>query len=178
MGRNFLPLLGGIMSELSNIKDNVYKEQGLKEITIKNNTYTIQLLPAYEGFAIGMEIIKTLLPAFGAFLDNEQKGEFILPEENSLFSEVALLLVSQIDKLNITDIVSRLLRSAKCDGEDFSVDEKFRGRYSALLSLVEFSLKENFSDFFTEYLKERGLKIRSLGAILTGEETPSKSKTE
>lgn len=157
------------MSQLDGVKaiaENAYAQAGIKQITIKDKRYGVQLLPAYTAFAVGMELISLALPALGSYIDSEKKSEFILPEEDAMFSEIALLLVRQMEKANLVQIAEMLLQGLTCNGQEVDANVHFRGSVSGFMQVLEFALKENFSDFFTDYLKEKGLKIRSLGEMM------------
>lgn len=168
------------MSQIDNIKNQVYAQAGLKEITVKGNRYTIQLLGAYAAFAISADLVKLVTPSVASFMDSGRKEDYILPEESSMFSEMAMLLVRQMDQVNLVAIVQSLLDGITCNGVPVDANEHFRGNFSGLLKVLEFALKENFGDFFTEYLKEKGLEIRSLKEALSiqapQEDTPIKSE--
>ena len=155
------------MSQIDNIKNNVYAQAGLKEIQIKGNRYTISLLPAYTAFAVSSDLIKLVAPSIASFIDSGRKEDYILPEEDSMFSEMAMLLVRQMDQVNLVTIVKSLLEGLTCNGVPVDPNEHFKGNFSGFLSIVEYALKENFGDFFTEYLKEKGLEIHSLREALT-----------
>lgn len=130
-----------------------------KTILIKDNEFSIKLLPARRGFVLGMELIKVFLPALAAYYDGINKEEFILPEENTLFSDVAVTLVAHSDRLDIAGIVVELTEGVMKNNSEVDVDVEFAGKYGDFLVLIEGILRENFSDFFTEYLKEKGLEI-------------------
>lgn len=150
------------MDQINQFRNEALEKEGLKETKINGKSYAVKLLPAYQGFAVGMQLIKTFLPAFGSFLDNNNKKEYILPEEESLFTEIAILLVDQMGKINLMDVIQLLLQDVRVDGNQIDVDQHFMGKYSEFVSLLQFALEANFKDFFTGYLKEKGIEIHSL----------------
>ena len=151
------------MNSVQGVADAVYAKAGIRNITLGGNTYSIKLLSAFKGFAVGMKLIKTCLPALGAYFDSDKREEYMLPEEESLFTEMALLLVTQTDKLDIEDIIETITKDSLCNGTPIDVDEHFRGDLKNFMELLQFSLKENFGGLFTDFLKEKGLSLPTLG---------------
>jgi len=171
------------MSQLDTIYNNAYSEAGIRELRLKDKTgkerrYSIRLLGGYTAFAVGLELITVFLPALGSYVDSEKKSDFILPEENAMFSEIALLLVRQMDQINLIKIAQGLLADMTCDGQPVDADAHFKGNLSGFIKVLEFTLKENFSDFFTDYLMEKGLKIRSLGEMMNPVKEEEQEKSE
>ena len=144
-----------------------YKDaEGYRTTEIGGRKYTIRLLSAYTAFVTGMQLVKTFLPALGGLLDGEGRKDLVLPEDDALFTETAMLLVNQMDRVDLVDVIQHLVKDAQCEGATISVDSHFRGNISGFISLIEFALRENFSDFFTGFLKEKGLGLQSLRARL------------
>lgn len=156
---------------ISKIAENATKEAGLHSTTIKDKTYTIELLPATQALAIGLELFKTVLPSFAAWGDYVRKEEVILPEEDNIYTEVSMLLVNQADKLNSTDLVKVLTQKVYSNGVPVDVDREFMGNVGGLVILLEFIIKENIGPFFKEWLEKKGLIIPSLFSQKTQEET-------
>lgn len=147
---------------IQKIAQQVYDEAGFKSTYIKDKKYSIQLLPASLGFQVGTSLIQILLPVLGAWADSKEREGFVLPEEEGLYSEIALLVCSQLEKVDLLNIIQVLLRELKVNGEKVDFDAHFRGNYSALLGIVEFAIRENFSDFLSGYLRMKGVILDSL----------------
>jgi len=140
---------------------------GYREIDADGITYTIKLLPATKGLSVATSLARTILPSLGSLADNVEKRDYILPEESVIWTELAVMLVSQLDKIDIVKTVTMLMDGSSADGEPIKFEEYFSGNYGTLIFLVEFALKENFGSFFTGYLKAKGLEIPSLRAIFS-----------
>lgn len=160
--------MSGEMS-FSQYADKHMAEEGYVSKVINGKTYSIKLLDAMPAFVTGLQLVRAFLPALGGFLDGAKREGLVLPEEESLFAETAMLLVSQLDKVNLAEVVSYLLQDARCDKQTFDYNSHFRGKIGDFLSLVEFALRANFSDFFTGYLKEKGLSLQSLREKMPGD---------
>ncbi len=162
------------MNDIAKIAQATLDQAGVHSVKIKEKTYTIELLPATQSFAVATQLLKVFLPALGAYVDGAKKEALVLPEENEVFTEIGLLLVSQLDKISVLDIVTLLTQNIKKDGEVISIDEEFKGNLGGLVALLEFVLKENCGSFFMDYLQAKGISLPSLKNLMgTSEETPS-----
>lgn len=162
------------MDDISKIAQNALDQAGVHSITIKEKVYTIELLPATQSFAIATQLLKVFLPALGAWADGSKKEGLILPEENEMFAGMGLLLVGQMDKISILDIVTLLTQKIKCGGEVINVDNEFKGNLGGLVVLLEYILTQNCGSFFMDYLQAKGLSLPSLkNAMGSREETSS-----
>lgn len=150
------------MSDIKKIAASVTKEAGLHTITIKDKKYTIELLPARQALAIATELFKVVLPSFAAWGDASKREGLILPEDDNLYTEAAMLLVNQMDKISVADLVEVLTQNIYCNGEVIDVDKEFRGNIGGFLMLLEFIFKENIGPLFTDWLTAKGLSIPSL----------------
>lgn len=148
--------------ELETISAGILSAKGYKGVAIEGKVYSVKLLPATQGLGLALKLIKTFLPTLGAWADGEKKEGLILPEDNSMFSEMAILLVSQLDKVDIGLVVKQLLDGALVDNEGLDFETYFSANYSTLIELVEFAMKENFGDFFTNYLRKKGIDLKTL----------------
>lgn len=152
--------------EQNDILNNAKKMSGTHQFELDGNAYSLQLLPASKGFSIGMELIKIAAPIVGVFADKSQTEDAMFPEDNDMFFEASSILVSGMDKINVGNIVQELLSDLRCNGEVVNFDIHFRANYGTLIAILEVALKENFSDFFSSYLKAKGLEIPSLGSLM------------
>ena len=164
-----------MVNQIQQIADNVSEAAGYKKIPIGSNVYSIKLLPASLGFMVATNLIKTLLPVFGSWADAQGRKGQVLPEDESTFTELALLLVGQLDKVDVLQVVHTLLNEALVNGKPLDFDIHFRANYKSLMKLIEFALKENFGDFFIDYLQEKGLNILSLRSLKMEDTAPTPS---
>lgn len=151
-----------MVNQIQQIADNISELSGYKKIQIGRYIYSVKLLPASAGFSVATNLIKTFLPVLGSWADAHERKGLVLPEDDSVYSEMAILLCTQLDKIDPIVIVQTLLSDALVNGKQFNFDDQFRANYSDLVSLIEFALKENFGDFFTVYLQGKGIKLNSL----------------
>lgn len=158
------------MNDIAKIAQSTLQQAGVHSTTIKDQTYTIELLPATQSFAIATQLLKVVLPAIGAYVDGTKKEGLVLPEENEIFAGVGLLLVNQLDKVSVLDIVTLLTQNIKKSGKVIDVNEEFKGNLGGLIALLEFILKENCGSFFTDYLQAKGISLPSLKKVITKEE--------
>jgi hypothetical protein len=161
------------MSEIQNIANDVMAKQGYKQIMLDEGMYAIKLLPSTQGIALALNLIRVFLPSIGAWADGEKKEGLILPEDNSMFSEVAMLLVGQMDRIDLSDVIKTLVGNTLLNNQPINFEEHFVGNYGTLIELVEFALKENFGSFFTTYLRKKGIVLGELMATSSASETPS-----
>lgn len=160
--------------DIAKIAQATLEQAGVHSIKIKDSTYTIELLPATQALAVATQLLKVAAPALGAWADSKNKAELILPEENDTFAVIGSLLVGQLDKISVLDIVTLLTQNIKKNGEVINIDTEFRGNLGGLIAILEFILKENCGSFFTDYLQAKGLSLPSLKKVMgTSEEMSS-----
>lgn len=153
-------------------------QAGIKQKTVNDKVYSVKLLPATRGMTISSRLAKALGPAVAVIVDS--KDEVYLPGEQSFYTDIAVALVSQLDQLALEETVKELLNGLTCDGQPVNFDTHFAGNYGSLVIVVEYALQENFGNFFTEYLKAKGLEIHTLRDMMTPNkvEIPESSNDE
>lgn len=138
---------------------------GVRQVQIGGRLYTLNLMPAIKGFTLGTKLVKTVLPAIGSYFDRREPDP-LFPEEQNLWATAATLLVREMDALELEALIATLLEGLIVDGAQANIDTVFAGHYGQLLSVIEWSLKENCGDFFTEYFKVKGIEIPSLKEMM------------
>ncbi len=166
------------MNEINQIATDVMAQQGYKQIMLEEGMYAIKLLPSTQGIGLAFNLIRVFLPSIGAWADGEKKEGLILPEDNSMFSEVAMLLVGQMDRIDLSQVIKTLVGTALLNNQPIDFEKHFVGNYGSLIELVEFALKENFGSFFTSYLRKKGIDLGSLTTQASASETPSAEMEE
>jgi hypothetical protein len=159
--------------QLSKVVAATLAEEGYVVTDIKGKQYSIKLLPAMQGVALANRIIRAVMPAIGAWFDGDKKEDFILPEDNNMFTEIALLLSSKLEDVGLEEIIKALCAGLKCNGEVVDFDSHFRANYSSLLLVIETAMKENFGSFFTEYLGAKGVSLQEVKGAFEALKTPS-----
>ena len=154
-------------SEIQKIAEEVSLQQGILDKKIGEDVYSVKLLPATVGASVGLKLINLALPIIGVIVDKSGEQEYVLPEDKSMWTEASILLVRQMDQVDVVDTMKLLLNQSTCNGVAIDFDQHFAAKYSRLISLVEFALEANFKDFFTEYLKGKGLDLSSLREKMT-----------
>ena len=166
-------------SELDSIAQNVFAQRGYRITLIGGDSYAVKLLPAGRGMALSMNLIKLFLPSIATWADGVKREDFVMPEDVNVFSDAAILLVGQLDQFDIEGTISALMEGLMCNNEAVDWNDAFRGRYTELVEILEFSLKENFGDFFTNYLRKKGIDLTELSQGFADLVTPeSNSQTE
>lgn len=158
-------------SEIQKIAEEVSLKQGILDKKIGEDAYSLKLLPATTGASVGLRLINLALPIVGVVVDKIGEQEFVLPEDKNMWTEASILLVRQMDQVDVVDTIKLLLNQSSCNGVAIDFDQHFAANYGKLMSLVEFALEVNFKDFFTEYLKGKGLDLSSLRAKITQGQT-------
>lgn len=154
-------------------------EAGVRQVTIKGISYQFTLLPAFPGIELAKEIISLILPSAGAggdgYLASKNGSVF---DESSTFTDIAILLTSRLGEFDTTAVLTTLLSGVSADGVEIDCNKYFSGRYSELTLLMEACMKENFGDFFTEYLQAKGLLIPFLEIVnkVKSGQTPTPSQ--
>lgn len=153
---------------------------GAVQEEINGKLYSIKLLEGSPGIILGERLIQAAGPAIGVALDRHNNDGFVAVGEDTIFTDIAIAISQQITKLGLLDVIKQLLKDATCNGQLINFETHFRGNFGELLAVIEYALKVNFSGFFIEYLKAKGLKIHTLRAMmgLKEETKPSPSSEE
>lgn len=155
------------------------KPFNIRETEINGRTYSIKLLPASVGIKVKEKIIKAFGPALGVLIDSSSiEEEFLLPEEQTFWTNIAIAIVSNMSELDLVATLKVLTSQSWCNGKEIDFDEHFAGNFGELYILVEFILKENFGDFFTVFLKAKGIEIPTLGEMMTIVKAQSQGESE
>ena len=166
---------------MTDIFAEAMQKTGTRNIDILGKKYSITILKASQGLEVGTRLIKTVAPAIGIFFDNREAtkglqsedGEVVFLDEQTIFTDLAVALVTQLDNLDLIGTIKGLLASLHCNSQPVVFDDHFAGNLGELAAVVEFALKENFADFFTSYLKAKGLEIHTLGEMFNPTPTPA-----
>ena len=156
--------------ELRKIADKVLSAEGSVGTTIQGDAYVIKLLPAMQGVSLCNRLFRTFVPAIGAWLDGDKREGLILPEDDTMFSEITHILAKNFETLGIEDVIRAICSGLTCNGVEVDFDNHFRGKYDTLLLVLEVALKENFGSFFTGYLEEKGINLQ---VIVNSFKTPT-----
>lgn len=159
-----------MQNDIKRLAQTALEGSGVHSVDIKGKTYTIELLPATQAFAVAIQLSKVFLPAIGALVDGTSKQGAILPEDDNLFTDAAVLLVGQMENISILDLVTLLTQKITVDGKAVNIDEDFKGNLGGLVRLLEYVLKENVGDFFIEYLQAKGISTQTLKDLLQRKE--------
>lgn len=124
----------------------------IRKTTIKDVEYQIYVLPAGEGFVMANKLLKVVAPAIASLASS---GGDIKAVD---LTKVANELVCKMDDLDTSGIVKRLLKDLSANGMAVDFDTHFMCNYGALLDLIIFALKENFSSFFESSVSLSTLK--------------------
>lgn len=150
------------MDDIKRIAQSTLQEAGVHSITIKNKLYTIELLPATQAFAVATQLLKVCLPAIGAFGDGVRNKELIMPEDDTMYTQMSVLLVRQMNDISVMDVLTLLGQGITCNGTTVILDDEFKGNLGGMVMLLEFILRENCGSFFTDYLQAKGIDLPSL----------------
>ena len=120
-----------------------------KEIEIEGTKYHIHLLKARTGFNVSIELSKIFLPLLGQTFDASRHDD-VFHGAPKTFTDMAMILCSQMDKVNVEEIIfDKLLKDLIVNGQVCTdIDSVFRGKYDVLFELVAFAIKENFGSLF------------------------------
>lgn len=122
----------------------------IKQKTINENKYQIELLPARKGLKLAMKLSQVILPTLGSSIDALDNTD------GTGFTRVALLLVEQMDQFDVVELMDELLDNAVVNGKELDIDSHFIANYGELVEVLEFAVRENFESFF----EAKGLKDR------------------
>jgi ribosomal protein S18 acetylase RimI-like enzyme len=147
---------------MQDLKDVINK--GRKSFKTENgdNDVSIKLLPMSTGIKVAKELIGLIAPAIGSAVDGVRHDDLIHGAPRS-FSDLALVLVGQLDKVDVENLIELLLAGMLVNGNEVDLDDHFSANYHELLEIMEFALKENFQTFFIG----KGMKARLITAVQT-----------
>jgi hypothetical protein len=150
-----------------------------REIKIGDNAlkYSFNVMGARQGVQVGTEIIKMVAPVFGAIWDDETNTVIGLDESN-LFSQIAAHMIHTLHSDKICALIDLLTQGLHKGSHRVEWDDEFAGKYFELVTLVEYSLKENYGDFFVKYFKAKGFEIPTLEQLKAKAHTPVKLEDE
>jgi hypothetical protein len=118
--------------------------QHVRTKEINNKSFQIHLLGAGAGIKTVTELGDIILPVIGSMQGaTDADGN---AEVN--FAEIAKAITMNMDKVNILEIIQRLLKDLAVDGSEVKIDDYFIANYGELIAVVAFALQENFSSFF------------------------------
>lgn len=161
------------------ITTRVYKPEHQRSKIIDGKQYSIFLARTDDGLSVATEIIRFAAPVFAVIMDNDT-NEDIRMEESTFFSQIAAHICLNLTSESLIQMVEKLLDGAYCGShkiEDWR--DHFAGDYFGLTSILEWSLRENFGDFFIKTFKARGFEIHTLKAMFLQKVTGNNlSKTE
>ena len=143
-----------------------YQAQGLVDVVVGGQTYTITLIPARASAKLALDIAKIFLAPIGSAIDNKSTEKYRMPDESTIWTEVAAHIVNGLDSIDLFYVVDTLLKDVSNAKGKIDVDVEFRGKISGLISLTEQAMRENWTDFFTVYLKEKGIDLSSLSQMM------------
>jgi hypothetical protein len=147
------------MASLKEVMGKGRKSFKLEETGIE---VSIQKLPMSKGINVAKELICLIAPTIGSAVDGVRHDDLIHGAPKS-FSDLALVLVTQLDKVDILELIQLLLAGLLIDGDEVDIEEYFSGNYGELLEIMEFALRENFQTFFIG----KGIKARLITAVKT-----------
>lgn len=155
------------------------RKAGLIQKQFNGQTYTLKLLPAIKGMMMGKRLITSFAPALGVLMDSSSEDS-LYANEQTICTDVAVAIASQLDQLDFEKTIIDLLTGMTCNGQPIEFNSHFQAKYGLLLNCVEWAIVENFGDFFTEWLKGKGLSIPTLKSMMTDVmgDSSDKSKTE
>ncbi len=144
---------------MQEIQDQVNKFR--RTTTLENgDKATVRVLRMIEGVATAKKLLNVIAPAVGGAADGMRHDDIIHGAPRS-FTNLALTLCGQIEKVQIEDLIVLLLDDMQINGKDVDINDYFAANYGQLVEVLEFSLRENFSSFFTG----KGIKARFLKTV-------------
>lgn len=159
------------MDDIKALADAALKQAGIHSIKIKDQTYSIELMPARQAFAIATQLMKLSLPSIGAYADGVKRQEWVLPEDDNMFTEVAILLAKQMNDVSVMDLLTLITQGISKNGTSVDVDEEFKGNLGGFIVLLEFVLKENCGSLFQDWLAAKGISLPSLKTATQDQDT-------
>lgn len=120
----------------------------VKKTKINGVEFQINKLGALKAFSMGKSLLKVVAPLFGGTLDGMRGGDYYEPPRT--FTQLALTLCDQIDKVEIEEILVELLSGATRNGVEIKdLNDNTQIDLNELIELFAFALKENFGELFT-----------------------------
>ncbi len=149
-------------TDLEKIAKQVKDRIGLKGIELDGKNYEITLLDGKVAAVLSLELFKVVLPAMASMKDSNDAAPNCLPEDQAMYTDMCMLLVSQSDKMGFKGLLDTLTLGVTVDGQPCDVDVEFRGKVGYLFALLEYILRENCGSLFTHYLQAKGFDLPSL----------------
>lgn len=136
----------------------------------------IRILPAIgEGLAVARRLLNIIAPAVGGTLDGIRHDDMLHGAPRT-FTEMALTVCKQLEQAEVGSLVYTLLKEMEVDGKEIDLDDYFGANYGEMVEVLEFSLRENFSSFFTgNGMKARFHKV--VGMIMANQTEDSSSES-
>ena len=150
---------------IADIAAQVMSQKGYRDKAIDGAVYSVKMLPAFTGIAVGKKLSELALPVITMIVDQEGNADTWDADSTPLTS-IALVLSSQLDKVDVVETVQQLLGGCLKDGQAVDINTEFAAKYDALFELIAFALQENFGSFFTKFLKAKGLEIPSVDKLI------------
>lgn len=145
---------------IASIAEEVAVQEGHVSYKLGDDVYVIKMLPGKQGMALAIRILKAIIPIAGLWVDGENKQGLILPEDDNLYTELALMFVSKLEEVNSAEVIAALCNGLTFNGDVVEFDSHFMCNYSSLLLVVEQAFKENFGTFLGEYLEAKGINLQ------------------
>lgn len=142
-----------------------------RKTKLSNGTsISIKVLRMSQGISVGKKLLNVIAPSVGGALDGLKHDDYIHGAPKS-FSNLALMLCDQIEKVQVEDLIMTLLADMLVDDNEIDPDDYFAANYAELVEVLEFALKENFSSLFTgEGIKARLMKAYQTMMVSTQQE--------
>jgi len=151
-----------------------FTDRNNSEITVESNLFL-----AREAIGLATQLGKMVLPFGKAFAGIQKKAgltdgniEDVLKNTEitpDFFKIIVDQLISSIDEKRINDLIFRLLKGTRVNGQEISKPEiydiVFQGNLSLLVKVLQFIITSNYADFFdmpvVVALKERFTALAS-----------------
>lgn len=147
-------------------QSKMMQELGYREISINGHRFEVNLLPCGPAGEVFVDLMDIAGPSIGVVVDKLRNQDYLDPADDTTFAEIITTITSRLARGDFNRILDSLLDGCVIDGQQFNKDEHLRGEFSTYVKLIKFSLEVNFTDFFTEFLKDMGLEIPSLSAFV------------
>lgn len=166
-------------SLLNDVVSDVKLGLGVREKLINNKKFSLTLLPADEGLAVAFKLFAMLGPSVASIADSSRTEEYKLPEEDDLYTQAVLHLVSRMsDVPDVIKVIKTVTRELKVNGNLIEFNDYFKGNYGELISALKFCLEENFKDAFMLLFKEKGSIRASLDMMMPKKEAKPEAPSE